>query len=244
VNDVLALKQADLGIAMGAGVPAARAVAEVVLLHNRFATLPLVMAEGRRVMANAERVANLFLTKSVWAMLLAIVVAVLGVPYPFLPRHVTLAGSLAIGIPAFFFALGPNLRRYRPGFVPRVLRFAVPAGAVIGATVVASFLMARAGGMSLEHARTLTTLVLVLVSLAVIVILEWPLAGYRLAVVAAMTGALVVVFAWPFARDFFALVVPTVGELVAALGVSAAAAVAIALLTRDARRSARGEPAV
>ena len=244
VNDVLALKQADLGIAMGAGVPAARAVAEVVLLDNRFATLPLVMAEGRRVMANAERVANLFLTKSVWAMLLAIIVAVLGVPYPFLPRHVTLAGSLAIGIPAFFFALGPNLRRYRPGFVPRVLRFAVPAGAVIGATVVASFLMARAGGMSLEHARTLTTLVLVLVSLAVIVILEWPLAGYRLAVVAAMAGALVVVFAWPFARDFFALVVPTVGELVAALGVSAAAAVAIALLTRDARRSARGEPAV
>ena len=240
VNDVLALKQADLGIAMGAGVPAARAVAEVVLLDNRFATLPLIMAEGRRVVANAERVANLFLTKSVWAMLLAVVVGVLGIPYPFLPRHVTLAGSLAIGIPAFFFALGPNLRRYRPGLVSRVLRFAVPAGVVIGATVLATFLVARAGGMSLEHARTLTTLVLIVVSLAVIVILEWPLAGYRLAVVAAMAGGLVIVFAWPFARGFFALVVPTAGELVAALGVSAAAAVAIALLTRDARRSARG----
>jgi cation-transporting ATPase E len=121
-----------------------------------------------------------------------------------------------------------------------VLRFAVPAGVVIGATVLATFLVARAGGMSLEHARTLTTLVLIVVSLAVIVILEWPLAGYRLAVVAAMAGGLVIVFAWPFARDFFALVVPTAGELVAALGVSAAAAVAIALLTRDARRSARG----
>jgi cation-transporting ATPase E len=108
VNDVVALKQADLGIAMGSGVPAARAVAQVVLLDDKFASVPHLMAEGRRVVTNAERVANLFLTKTTWAAILALTVVLLGMEYPFLPRHVTLAGSVTIGIPAFFCALNPQ----------------------------------------------------------------------------------------------------------------------------------------
>ena len=128
VNDALALKDADIGIAMGSGAPATRAVAQIVLLDGQFATLPGVVAEGRRVIANVERVANLFVTKTVYAMLLAIAVGVARWPYPFLPRHLTIISSLTIGIPAFFLALGPNTRRYVPGFVGRVLRFAIPAG--------------------------------------------------------------------------------------------------------------------
>src|SRR6266540_3719793 len=130
VNDVLALKDADLGIAMGNGSPASRAVAQLVLLSSRFATLPDVVAEGRRVIANIERVAKLFVTKTVYATALAVAVGIARLPFPFLPRQLTLVGSLTIGIPGFFLALEPNLRRARPDLVRRVLAFAAPAGLV------------------------------------------------------------------------------------------------------------------
>ncbi|MCE5190626.1 MAG: HAD-IC family P-type ATPase [Actinomycetia bacterium] len=238
VNDVVALKQADLGIAMGSGVPAARAVAQVVLLDDRFASVPHLMAEGRRVVTNAERVANLFLTKTTWAAILALVVVLLGVPYPFLPRHVTLAGSVAIGIPAFFFALEPTGRAYRPGFVRRVLRFAVPAGVVIAVAVIGVFVGARQMGMTVAEARIATTLVLVMLSLAVIAILEWPLSRWRLAVVGAMTLLGGLAFVVPAARDFFALALPSWSELAVAVAVSAVSAAIIALLTTRSRRAA------
>ena len=143
VNDALALKDADIGIAMGSGAPATRAVAQVVLLDGRFASMPGVVAEGRRVIANVERVANLFVTQDrlrdaprdrAWRRW----------PYPFLPRHLTIVSSLTIGIPAFFLALGPNSRRYVPGFVRRVLRFAIPAGLIIAAVTFSAYVLARA----------------------------------------------------------------------------------------------------
>ncbi|MHB1340576.1 MAG: HAD-IC family P-type ATPase [Coriobacteriia bacterium] len=231
VNDTMALKQADLGIAMGSGVPAARAVAQVVLLDDSFATLPVMMAEGRRVIANAERVANLFLTKSVWAMVLAVVIAVLGAQYPFLPRHITLVGSLCIGIPGFFLALGPNTRRYRPGFVPRVLRFALPSGLVIAAAVLTTFLGARALGVGIDHARTLSTVLLLITGLAVLAVLEWPLVGWRLAVVGAMAAGGVLAFVLPLTRSFFALSTLEAPELLAVLAVAGVASATIAVLT-------------
>jgi cation-transporting ATPase E len=116
VNDVLALNDADLGVAMGSGSPASRAVAPVVLLDSSFAAFPAVVGEGRRVIANIERVANLFVTKTVYATLLALAVGVAQLPFPFLPRHLTLVSSLTIGVPAFFLALAPNDRRAVPGF--------------------------------------------------------------------------------------------------------------------------------
>ncbi len=133
VNDVLALKQSDLAIAMGAGSDATKAVAQLILLDNAFSTLPGVVAEGRRVTANIERVAGMFLTKTVWAAFAALSVAVLALPYPLLPRQLTLVDTLSIGVPAFFLALAPNTRRYRPGFMRRVVRFTVPVGVVVAA---------------------------------------------------------------------------------------------------------------
>ena len=128
VNDALALKDADIGVAMGSGAAATRAVAQLVLLDGKFSTLPGVVAEGRRVMANIERSANLFVTKTVYAVLLAITVSVISWPYPYLPRHLTIISTFTIGIPGFFLALAPNSRRYIPGFIVRVLRFCIPAG--------------------------------------------------------------------------------------------------------------------
>ena len=107
VNDVAALKDADLGIAMGTGSDAARAVARIVLLDSCFASLPAVVAEGQRVLANIERVANLFLTKTVLAFILAVSIGIAATPYPFLPRHLTLVSAVAIGLPGFVLALAP-----------------------------------------------------------------------------------------------------------------------------------------
>lgn len=145
VNDVLALKQADIGVAMGSGSPASRSVAQVVLLDNAFATLPAVVAEGRRVIGNIERVAELFLTKTVYSVILALIIGISGVVYPFQPIHVTVVGWFTIGIPAFVLSLAPNKERAQPGFASRVLRTAVPAGVVIGVFVVLLWLLLYPG---------------------------------------------------------------------------------------------------
>ena len=128
VNDVLALKNADLGIAMGSGSGATRAVAQLVLLDNRWSVMPSVVAEGRRVLGNIERVSDVFLTKTSYAVVISLVTALFAVAFPFLPRHLSLIGGLTIGIPGFFLALMPNTERFRPGFLRRVLLFAVPSG--------------------------------------------------------------------------------------------------------------------
>ena len=115
VNDTLALKDADLGIAMGSGTPAAKSVAELVLLDNRFATLPGVVAEGRRVIANIERVARLFVTKTVWAATFAVIIGVFTTSYPLVPRQLTVVDSLTIGIPGFVLSFQPSHEPARPG---------------------------------------------------------------------------------------------------------------------------------
>jgi len=237
VNDVVALKQADLGIAMGSGVPAARAVAQVVLLDDRFASVPHLMAEGRRVVTNAEHV---FLTKTVWATLLAVAVLALAMPYPLLPRQITLVGSLTIGIPAFFLALRPVGRRYRPGFVRRVLRFAIPAGTGAATAVIVIFQAHAHRGVA--EARSLSTLVLLVVSLAVIILVEWPLTGWRLSVVGAMAVLGVLAFLLPVTRDFFQLRVESAEDAFLAVGVGLGASAVVGVAAWASRR-AGGPPA-
>jgi cation-transporting ATPase E len=227
VNDALALKDADIGIAMGNGAPATRSVAQLVLLDGRFATLPGVVAEGRRVIANVERVANLFVTKTVYAMLLAIAVGVARWQYPFLPRHLTIVSSLTIGIPGFFLALAPNIRRYEPGFVRRVLRLAVPCGFIAAAATFGSYAFARSvQGVGLTQARTTATLVLLVVGLWILAILARPITPFRAVLVASMAGVLGLILAVPSARVFYALELPG-REAVAGGALIAAAAVAV-----------------
>ncbi|BCB81801.1 HAD-IC family P-type ATPase [Phytohabitans flavus] len=236
VNDVLALKDADIGVAMGAGSPATRAVAQIVLLDNSFAALPSVVTEGRRVIGNIERVANLFLTKTVYSVLLAVIVVLSQVPYPFLPRHLTLIGSLTIGIPAFFLALAPNAERARAGFVGRVLRFAVPAGVLAAAATITSYLSAR--GIydgNLEAETSAATLTLFLVALWALAIIARPYTWWRVLLVTTMGGAFAVVLVVPFLQEFFQL------ELVGgrapglAVAIAAAAGLLLELVTRLAR---------
>jgi cation-transporting ATPase E len=209
VNDVLALKKADMGIAMGTGTAAARAVSQLVLVDSRFSTLPGVVAEGRRVTANIERVAHLFTTKSVWAALLAISVAVVAKPYLILPRHLTIIDALVIGIPGFFLALAPNPRRFIPGFVLRVARFVIPTGILAAITMLSSYLLLLRLGASVEEAKTMETVIFCFIGWRVITAVERPLRGWRLGLVLSMMALLVLPFAIPWGRGFFALEVPS-----------------------------------
>jgi cation-transporting ATPase E len=209
VNDALALKLADIGVAMGSGAPATRAVAQLVLLDGRFASMPGVVAEGRRVTANIERVANLYITKTVWATLLALAVGLAFWPYPFLPRHLTIIDTLTIGIPSFFLALAPNTRRYVPGFVDRVLWFAIPAGVLAAIAAFSAFAVARFNDLPLVQQRTGATLVMLMMSLCVLVILASPLTWRRTLLVALMIAGFVLLFPVPSVRDFYALKLPS-----------------------------------
>ena len=241
VNDALALKLADIGIAMGSGASATKAVAELVLLDSRFATLPGVVAEGRRVTANIERVANLFITKTVWATLLAVAVGVTLLPYPFLPRHLTIIDTLAIGIPSFFLALAPNSRRYRPGFVGRVLRFAIPAGSVVAAATYAAYTLSRAHGLPLVQQRTAGTLVTLTLSLCVLVLLAAPLTWRRIVLVGTVLAGFALLFPVPAVRRFYALQLPH-GEITTTLLVAAAGVAALACFWFFSRRRGREPP--
>ncbi|MGI5126890.1 HAD-IC family P-type ATPase [Pseudonocardia sp. CA-107938] len=230
VNDVLALKDADIGVAMGSGSPATRAVAQIVLLDNSFATLPHVVAEGRRVIGNIERVANLFLTKTVYSVFLAIAIGVIAVPFPFLPRHLTLIGSLTIGIPAFFLALAPNTERARSGFVRRVLRLALPSGLIAGTATVATYLIARADTTATEiQQSTAAVVTLYLVATWVLAVVARPYAWWKLFMIAASVGA----FSWAlflpvfFGQGFWELDPGHGPTMVVALLVSASAVVLV-----------------
>ncbi|HVM52997.1 MAG TPA: HAD-IC family P-type ATPase [Acidimicrobiales bacterium] len=224
VNDVLALKDADMGVAMGSGSGASRGVAQLVLLDDSFASLPSVVAEGRRVIANVERVANLFVTKSVYAALLAVAVGIAQLPFPFFPRHLTIISSLTIGIPAFFLALAPNDRRSRPGFVGRVARFAVPAGAVAAVATFTGYAVAgREAGVTLVQERTSAVIVLFLVAMWVLVILARPFNEWKSALLGAMALTFLVTLATPGIREIFDLSLPPLVLTLAVVGVAAMA---------------------
>ncbi|KDN78734.1 HAD-IC family P-type ATPase [Streptomyces olindensis] len=208
VNDVLALKDADIGVAMGSGSEATRAVAQIVLLNNSFATLPSVVAEGRRVIGNITRVATLFLVKTVYSVLLAVLVVCSQVEYPFLPRHLTLLSTLTIGVPAFFLALAPNKERAKPNFVRRVMRYAIPGGIVAAVATFATYLIARqhyTGAGALDAETSAATLTLFLISIWVLAIIARPYTWWRIALVAAMAGAFLLVLVVPWLQEFFAL---------------------------------------
>jgi cation-transporting ATPase E len=209
VNDALALKDADIGVAMRSGAAATRAVAQLVLLDDKFASMPGVVAEGRRVIANIERSANLFVTKTVYAAFIAVLIVITGWRYPFLPRHLTVVSAVTIGIPGFVLALMPNPRRYIPGFLERVLRFCVPAGLIAGLASLTTYGIARfEEGLPTDEARTTAALVLIALGLWVLVILSRPFNKWKALLVAAMVGAVGVILAVPALRDFYALELP------------------------------------
>ncbi|MCX5200473.1 HAD-IC family P-type ATPase [Streptomyces sp. NBC_00237] len=235
VNDVLALKDADIGVSMGSGSEATRAVAQIVLLNNSFATLPSVVAEGRRVIGNITRVATLFLTKTVYSVLLAILVVCSQVDYPFLPRHLTLLSTLTIGVPAFFLALAPNKERAKPHFVKRVMRYAIPSGTIAAVSTFTTYLIARhyyTGPDALAAETSAATLTLFLVSMWVLAIIARPYTWWRIGLVVTMGLGFLIVLVVPWLQNFFALKLIGTTMPWTAVGIAVAAAALLELSWR------------
>jgi cation-transporting ATPase E len=235
VNDVLALKSADLGIAMGSGSDATRAVAQLVLMNSKWSVMPNVVAQGRRVLGNIERVSDVFLTKSIYATILSIATGIFAVAFPFLPRHLTLISALTIGIPGFFLALMPNTERFRPGFVRRVLLFAVPAGVIAALSAFTSYAVALYLDEPTESAQSAATVTLFIVTMSVLVQAARPLNAIRIGLVVAMAAIFVLVLYIPAASEFFLLSLgPERYSLVAVIvGAIGAALVALAASITD-----------
>lgn len=249
VNDVLALKDADIGVAMGAGSSAARSVAQIVLLDNKFATLPYVVGEGRRVIGNIERVSNLFLTKTVYAVLLALAVGIAGlvahavgaapISYPFQPIHVTISAWFTIGVPAFILSLAPNNERAKTGFVRRVLTQAVPNGLIIGSLTFLCFLWVNPGGSTVSvigaeadfddtqiQAATATLAAMITMAWWVLVVVARPMNWWKVVLVGVSVVAYAIIFVWPFTQDLFKLDSSN-GEMMWRAGVCALAGVVL-----------------
>ncbi len=263
VNDALALKDADLGIAMGSGAPATRAVAELVLLDGRFSRLPRVLAEGRRVIGNVERVANLFVAKNAMSLVAILASALVALPFPFLPRHLTLVSAVTIGIPSFVLALGPNRRRYVPGFLRRVLRFAVPAGAVAGVCVIASYLVVglsygvpkdqivqrcgigdgAAGPVDVAcwQSSTAATTTLLVVFFWILAVLARPWRAWKVALVVAMVALAAAALFLPAGRSYFSVDAP-LPLVLESLAIGVVGGLAVELVHRWASRAGDAQP--
>jgi cation-transporting ATPase E len=244
VNDVLALKDADIGVAMGSGSSASRAVAQIVLLDNKFATLPYVVGEGRRVIGNIERVSNLFLTKTVYSVLLAVLVGLTGLAskifgtnpllFPFQPIHVTIAAWFTIGIPAFILSLAPNKERAHTGFVRRVMTSALPSGLVVGVATFTSYLAAyqgrEASATEQTQASTAALITLLVTAVWVLAVVARPYQWWRVALVAASGLAYVVIFTIPVAQKTFMLDPSNAAITSMALGIGLVGAAAIEVI--------------
>ena len=244
VNDVLALKDADIGVAMGAGSSASRAVAQIVLLDNKFATLPYVVGEGRRVIGNIERVSNLFLTKTVYSVLLATLVGLAGLSsklfgsdpllFPFQPIHVTIAAWFTIGIPAFILSLAPNNERAHRGFVRRVMSSALPSGVVVGIATFTSYLVAYQGREATEteqtQASTAALITLLVSAIWVLAVVARPYEWWRVALVTVSALAYVVIFSIPLAQKWFMLDPSNAAITSMALGIGVVGAAVIEVL--------------
>ncbi|MCX6510549.1 MAG: cation-translocating P-type ATPase [Actinobacteria bacterium] len=227
VNDTLALKDADVGVAMGSGSAAARAVARFVLLNNDFSVFPSVVNEGRRVIANVERVANLFLTKTFYAVVLALVVGIGRFPFPFLPRHFTIISALTIGIPGFVLALSQNNRRAMSGFLRRVLRFAIPAGVIAAIATLVAYLIVRNADVPLDQSRTVAVITLFTIAIWVLAILCRPMSWWKYLLIIAMVTAFVGALSIPGMRNYFDLPLPDPRDIASAIGIGVIAAAII-----------------
>jgi cation-transporting P-type ATPase E len=216
VNDVGALKDARLAIAQGSGTQMARSVADLVLVNDDFAVVPGMVAEGRQILRNVQRVARLFLTKTAFTAVLGLVIAIPTATFPLLPRQFTLAATVTIGVPAFVLALAPSSGPWRPQhFLSSVTRFAIAAGVPIAFGIIAGYVVARYGlDIGLRHSRTVATGIVVMCGLAVVLQIESECGGRRRRIaVAGLCAAMALLFVLalvvPFLRHFYELASPT-----------------------------------
>lgn len=216
VNDVLALKESDCGIAMANGSDATKAVAQLVLLNSDFGALPHIVEEGRKQINNLERVAELFLSKTVFFVCLAFIFSALMLPYPLLPIQASLVGSCAIGIPAFFLALLPSKGRVKGGFLRRILTTSIPNGVLMVSFTTVGYVMSYLSGDSVEVSRSIALLIFAGISLIILIRLSFPITKFKLVLVIGMISCVVLCYITPIGREVFSLSPLTIREWIMA----------------------------
>ncbi len=205
VNDVLAMKQADCGVAMASGAAACSQVAQLVLTKSDFGAMPYIVGEGRRVINNIQRAAALFLVKNIMSLFVALLTMAIGFAYPFQPIQMTMISALTIGVPAFFFAMEPSYRRVEGKFLPTVLRNALPGGLTNVLAVIFAQRFLTAQGVAEADISTLCVTVLSTVGLLVLLQVSRPVSPFRLLVLGAMGVAMAGCFLIPFLSVIFDL---------------------------------------
>ncbi|MCC6437292.1 MAG: HAD-IC family P-type ATPase [Acidimicrobiales bacterium] len=229
VNDIPALKKADIGIAMDTATAATKAVAQLVLLDGRFDHLPAVVGEGRRVIANIERVSALFVTKTVYATVFALAIGLSGSVFPFLPRHMSLVSELTVGVPAFVLSFRSTDRPCQAGYLSRVIRFAVPAGLVAALVTLTAYWSSRSPvfDLTLEQARTTSTFTLITIALWILYRLVRPLDRFEAVLLAVLAALFAVVLAAAPLRRLYALQLPTLEGAAVIVGFTVASIMAL-----------------
>lgn len=181
VNDILALKEADCGIALASGISAARSVSEVVLTTSDFGVLPNIVDEGRRVVNNIERVASLYLVKTIYSFLLSILSIVITHEYPFYPIQLSLIGSVCVGAPSFILALEPNYNKVTPGFLAKVFRNALPSGLTVFLNIFFIIMISTIFKINFEDLRLLIVTTTGIINLRLLYSISKPLTFIRTA---------------------------------------------------------------
>lgn len=169
VNDVLALQESDCSIVVASGSDAARNVAQLVLLDSNFSAMPQIVAEGRRTINNLERSATLFLSKTIYATILAILFLFITTPYPFIPVQLTLISVVTIGIPSFVLALEPNKERVKGKFLNNVIKRALPSSLMVILNIVVLIVCQHIMKLPIE---VFSTLCVILTSVVGLILLK------------------------------------------------------------------------
>lgn len=190
VNDVLAMKEADCGVAMASGAQAASQVAQLVLTESDFAAMPGIVGEGRRVINNIQRAASLFLVKNIMSLGVALICMFAALPYPFQSFNLTVIAALTIGVPGFFLAMEPNYERVTGKFLPSVLRQALPGGLTNVIVVVLVHITMLSFSLPQSDSATVCTAVLAVVGMLVLYKVSVPFDTFRRIIWGAMAAAL------------------------------------------------------
>lgn len=179
VNDILALKEADCSIAMASGSEAARHVSNLVLLDSNFSSMPSVVAEGRRVVNNVQNSSSLFLMKTIFVALVALITPLLGISYPFITNHLLLLELFVIGLPSFFLALQPNTDRINGDFLRNLLAKSIPAGLLFFVGYLACFLVYKLNIVNMAEYVTMASLTVSCTGMVVLLRLCKPFNAFR-----------------------------------------------------------------
>ena len=232
VNDILAMKEADCSLAIGAGSDAARRAAKFVLLDSGFEGIPSIIDEGRQSINNLERSTSLFLAKTIYASILAVVFVFLPFSYPFKPIEMTLLNFACIGFPGLILSFEKNTDRIKDKFVTNILTYSLPIGLTVSLAMIALAIIAGLNNFPHYELSTTAVFITFVIDFVLIYWISKPLNKLRATLLFTIVAIMTIIFLWPFARDFFEFTFLTDNGIIVSLSLIAASLVIFEILRR------------